>query len=212
MLAPVGLAALWFGGIAWLVVISAACAGLLLEWVGLCRRFSSRLAVPIGILGGAVIVGSAVALVWLRADPKAGRDDVLFMVLVVWASDIGAYAAGRAIGGRLLSPLISPAKTWAGALGGLVSAVVGGCLVAAALGPGLASVPGAAAASAVLGTAAQLGDLAESAAKRVAGVKDSGWLIPGHGGLLDRLDGTVAAALAALLLAALSGRGVVFWR
>ena len=181
------------------IVLGAGCA---LAW-GLGRR--ADLAAGIPYLGCA-----AVALVWLRGDGDAGRANVLFMLLVVWASDIGAYAAGRVVGGPKLAPRISPGKTWAGAAGGLFAAIAAGAAVALALEGGTVShiVPVAAG----IGIAAQLGDLLESAVKRHYGVKDSGSLIPGHGGLLDRLDGVLLAAPAAALLAAALGRGVELWR
>jgi phosphatidate cytidylyltransferase len=213
VLGPLGLLVLWTGGIAWRALICAACLGVLSEWAGLCRKFAAaRGAAVVAVGGGAAICLASATLIWLRDDPLAGRDDVLFLVLVVWASDIGAYTAGRLFGGPALSPSISPAKTWAGAAGGLLAALGGGALVAAVVTGGVMPGWGALRAALLLGLAAQLGDLAESAAKRAAGVKDSGWLIPGHGGLLDRLDGTIAGALAAGLLAMLAGRGVVFWR
>ncbi len=131
------------------------------------------------------------ALLWLRADGATGRWNVLFVVFVVWASDIGAYAAGRLIGGTKLAPSISPGKTWSGAAGGLLAAVLVALAVAAVSGPVSARVVAVAAGLSVI---SQLGDLFESWMKRHLGVKDSGRLIPGHGGLLDRLDGLLAAA------------------
>jgi phosphatidate cytidylyltransferase len=138
-----------------------------------------------------------IALLWIATGPH-GRAAIFFLLAVVWASDIGAYAAGRVIGGPRLAPTLSPNKTWAGACGGLLgSALVG--LGAARLMGGSGAV--LVAASLVLSVAAQLGDLAESFAKRKFGVKDSGSLIPGHGGLLDRLDSLLtAAALPGVLL------------
>lgn len=161
---------------------------------------------------GLPYIGSAaVALIWLRDDPSAGRANLLFVVTVVWASDIGGYVVGRLVGGRRLAPSISPSKTWAGALGGLGAAIaVGG--VAAVLTQG-SPAPRAIVVAAGLGLVAQVGDLLESVVKRRFGVKDSGSLIPGHGGLLDRLDGLLAAGpAAALLLAFSAGRGVLLWR
>ncbi len=129
-----------------------------------------------------------------------GRVAILWLFGVVWASDIGAYAAGRAIGGPRLAPKLSPNKTWAGAMGGLLGAGLVGLAAAPFLG-GSAAL--AVAASLVLALAAELGDLAESFAKRHFGVKDSGGMIPGHGGLLDRLDSLLtAAAVQALMLLA----------
>ena len=153
---------------------------------------------------------AAVALVWLREGGAPGRANVLFLVLVVWASDIGAYAAGRLLGGPKLAPALSPGKTWTGAAGGLLAAVVTGVVVAALLQPESGLRAGLLAAG--LGVASQAGDLLESGIKRHFGVKDTGRLIPGHGGLLDRLDGLLAAAPAAAALAVMMGRGGVIWQ
>jgi phosphatidate cytidylyltransferase len=166
---------------------------------------------PVSLAAGVPYVGLAtLALIWLRDDPAAGRANVLFLILVVWASDIGAYAFGRMLGGKLLAPSISPAKTWAGAVGGLAfSALVG--LLAASWLAGAPPTWRAAGTACLISVVAQAGDLLESLIKRRFGVKDSGRLIPGHGGLLDRLDGVLAAAPVAALLAFALGRGVVLW-
>jgi phosphatidate cytidylyltransferase len=161
------------------------------------------------------IGAGALALVWLRQQPDTGGANVIVLLLVIWASDIGAYIAGRAIGGPRLAPSISPGKTWSGAVGGLVaSASVG--LVACALlgGAGRFSLVMAlrqAGFAALIGLIGQFGDLFESQLKRTFGVKDSGSMIPGHGGLLDRLDAVLTAAPATALLALVLGRGVVLW-
>jgi phosphatidate cytidylyltransferase len=191
-------------------------AGFAALWA-LARRVPSR--VPerepgssANLAAGVLYVGLAcIAIVWLRNDPVAGRHNVLFLVLIVWASDVGAYLAGRLIGGPRLAPRISPRKTWAGAIGGLAAGIGIGFLVAASTpdGGGLWRIGPVAA---FLAAVAQIGDLIESLIKRRFGVKDSSGLIPGHGGLLDRLDGMLTAAPAAALLALAIGRGVVLWR
>lgn len=165
----------------------------------------------LGFASGVLCIGVAcVALVWLRSDAIVGPANLLFMLLVVWATDVGAYVVGRLAGGPKLAPAISPGKTWSGAVGGLVTAALVGEAYARAIYP---SMPGAAAALAVaLAAASQLGDLGESALKRWAGVKDSSRIIPGHGGLLDRLDGVLAAAPVAMALAAWVGRGKFLWQ
>ena len=170
--------------------ILAVGMALLLAW----RRGGSALS-----CGAAYVALPSLALIWLRALP-AGLAVVLLVMLTVWASDTGAYVAGRALGGPKLAPRISPSKTWSGAAGGLLAACLVGALfgvVGAVLHPLPSGTAGAALIAGLLGLAAQAGDLAESAAKRRFGVKDSGRLIPGHGGLLDRLDGLMAAAPAA---------------
>ena len=183
---------------------------LLLLGTGLVLLSTGRRALAAGVL----YVGlPLVALAWLRGAGEVGRANVLFVVLIVWASDIGAYLVGRMVGGPKLAPAISPGKTWSGAIGGLVIAMAVGEAAAHAFGGGLAPhVAGRAAAVAcMLGVASAAGDLVESWIKRRFGVKDSGRLIPGHGGLLDRLDGLLAAAPAASLLALVLGHGEVLW-
>jgi phosphatidate cytidylyltransferase len=151
---------------------------------------------------GLVYVGLPVfALLWLRDQP--GMEGLLlafWALAIVWATDIGAFFAGRAIGGPKIAPSISPNKTWAG--------LIGGCVAALLLGWALAHFAGLdwrlALASPVLAVLAQVGDFFESWMKRRAGVKDSGRLLPGHGGVLDRLDGLVTSVpFAALLVAVL---------
>ena len=125
----------------------------------------------------------------LRAIDQ-GREWVIFLVLVTFATDTCAYLVGRAVGKRPLAPLISPSKTLEGAMGGLAGALAAGPAAIALLSLDATLVEGLAL-GALLGTVGQLGDLAESRLKRNAGVKDSGWLLPGHGGLLDSLDSIV---------------------
>jgi phosphatidate cytidylyltransferase len=153
----------------------------------------------------------AVALVWLRQPSGSGGVNVIVLLLVVWSSDIGAYMAGRAIGGPRLAPAVSPGKTWSGAIGGLVAAAAVGAAASAILGKGAISWRPVGFAV-LLGVISQAGDLFESQLKRHFGVKDSGSMIPGHGGLLDRLDAVLTAAPAAALLALVLGRGVVLWK
>ncbi|WP_419898017.1 phosphatidate cytidylyltransferase [Roseomonas sp. USHLN139] len=162
---------------------------------------------------GVLYIGLAgIALIELRHDNDAGRGNVFFLIFVVWASDIGAYIVGRLVGGPKLAPSISPGKTRSGAVGGLLSSMLVGWLAADWLVPGNPAVLKVLAVAALLGIATQLGDLLESAVKRHFGVKDSSMLIPGHGGVLDRLDGLLAAAPVAALLAFAVGYGVPLWR
>ena len=144
------------------------------------------------------------AMVWLRAVPEIGLAILLWLLLVVWATDIMAYFVGRQIGGPKLAPSISPGKTWAGLWGGMAGAAVIGALAALVIGP-FRVLPSVALAAG-LAVVAQMGDLTESALKRQAGVKDSGGLIPGHGGLFDRLDGLLFAAPVLALVALIAGR------
>jgi len=146
----------------------------------------------------------AIALVSLRSDPQFGLLAVLFLFAVVWCEDSAAYIVGRLVKGPKLAPSISPGKTWSGACAGVVFPVLITLGVAAWIGQ--TSATALALVAALLAVAAQLGDLAESAMKRRFGIKDSSNLIPGHGGLLDRVDGLVFAAVAAGLLALLRDR------
>lgn len=155
-----------------------------------------------------------IASVLLRLDPVMGFAALMFVLVIVWVTDSGGYFAGRGIGGPKLWPRVSPKKTWAGAVGGFVASL--------AVGYGFAvfdlgrTVP-LLLAAAVLSVASQLGDLLESAVKRRFGVKDSSHIIPGHGGLMDRLDGFVAAVVLAALFGFLRGgadgvgRGLMIW-
>jgi phosphatidate cytidylyltransferase len=202
--------------------VSAVAASLLafvgLAWIGLVAL--AIVAAAVWHLGGKIVpalgvayVGlTAVSLVWLRGGSDAGAANVLFVLLIVWATDIAAYAVGRLVGGRRLAPAISPGKTVSGAIGGLAGALLIGWIAAAAFGGG--AMPGSLVLleTAALSIVAQAGDLLESWIKRRYGVKDSGHLIPGHGGLLDRLDGVLTAAPLAALLALFAEPGVRFWQ
>ncbi len=144
----------------------------------------------------------SLSLELLRHGP-AGLAQVIFLFAVVWATDIAAYFTGRAIGGPKLWPAVSPKKTWSGALGGLAAAAI--CGVAAAAVAGAKGLFAIAVLAALMSIASQGGDLFESSLKRRFGVKDSGWIIPGHGGLLDRVDGLVTAALVAAVFVVVRG-------
>jgi phosphatidate cytidylyltransferase len=133
------------------------------------------------------------ALVWLRDGAHAGWPSVFFVFLVIWGTDVGAFFVGRALGGPRLAPGISPNKTWSGAFGGLAVAATAALIWGEAFSPAAVSVQTVAIAL-VLSLVGQVGDLFESAVKRRYGVKDSGDLIPGHGGMLDRIDALLAAA------------------
>lgn len=144
---------------------------------------------------------SAISLSLLRGDEPFGFTAICFLFAVVWSTDIAAYFNGRALGGPKLAPRFSPNKTWSGALGGAAAAVAGGILVASLVAaPGSWIVPLLAL---LLSIVSQIGDLAESWVKRQFGAKDSGRLLPGHGGVLDRVDGLVAAAALLYLFGAI---------
>jgi phosphatidate cytidylyltransferase len=150
------------------------------------------------LLGLGYVSIPALALVELRADPQAGLVSIYWLFCVIWMADTCAYFAGRLIGGPKLWPAVSPKKTWAGLYGAMVGAVLAS--VAVTLVAGLSFSVSLLIMAAILAVVEQGGDLYESALKRKAGVKDSGTLIPGHGGALDRVDGLLAAATAAWAL------------
>jgi len=159
---------------------------------------------------GAVWIGaSCVALLWLAAEPGIGRQTVLWIFGLVWATDSAAYLVGRFVGGPRLAPIWSPKKTWSGALGGLVAGGAVGIATAKLMGmPGISPTLWLSLGLSVL---EQMGDLAESAAKRRFGVKDMSGLIPGHGGILDRVDGMLAVVTAVALLALIRGASPLAW-
>ena len=168
------------------------------------------------VAGGIPYAGAlGVAPIVLRSDSEQGFWAVILLFAVVWTTDIAAYFVGRAVGGPKLMPHVSPKKTWSGAVGGTVAAVVVALAVAeAAALPGLFAI---AMLAVVLSVLAQAGDLFESFLKRRFGTKDSSHLIPGHGGLMDRLDGFIAASVAAALIGLARGgfeapaRGLLVW-
>lgn len=166
---------------------------------------------PRWIAAGVAYIGlPCMALIWLRAEPGGGSL-ILWLLLAVWATDIGAFFAGRLIGGPLLAPRLSPKKTWAGLAGGAVSAALVGALlrwVDPQAPPGLTLML----AGVIVAVTAQAGDLGESWVKRRFGVKDASQLIPGHGGLFDRVDGLLTAALAVAIWQWATGAVPLTWR
>jgi len=164
---------------------------------------------PWGGLGILWIGLPCVLAVWLREHVPNGGWAVLWVLATVWAMDSGAYFAGRRFGGPLLAPRISPKKTWSGLLGGLAAAGLAGAVAGSLAGGALLAT---AALSVLLAGVSHVGDLAESAVKRHFHRKDSGTLIPGHGGVLDRMDAQLFALPCAALLAALNGGMLLPWR
>jgi phosphatidate cytidylyltransferase len=195
------------------ILVLAALAAAATIWL---RRPDGLPAAPSWAAAGVVYAG---VLLWcalvLRGDPEMGRAALLFLFASVWATDIFAYLTGRALGGPLLWPRISPNKTWAGAFGGLAGGIAAGTVVAYASAGTQPLVAGVLALT--LSIAAQAGDLLESWVKRQFGAKDASTLIPGHGGVMDRVDGLLLAAMAAVLIGALrfgpaaSARGLLLW-
>lgn len=184
----VALLAAVAGGYAFAVLVAAAATAMFYEWLRIVRGWGLAWAA-----GGFVYcLAPALALLWIR--DRSGDDGLtllLWAFLVTWATDIGAFFVGRRFGRRKLAPSISPGKTVEGLWGGVATAALLGAAWVWATGLGAALLLLAP----VFALAAQAGDLFESRMKRVAGVKDSGNWLPGHGGLLDRLDGLVPVAV-----------------
>ncbi|VIO74821.1 Phosphatidate cytidylyltransferase [Bradyrhizobium ivorense] len=212
-------------------VVGPGVAALLLAGLGLIagRIDAALIVLAIGAVAVALTSGerrnwatagllyaaaAEVASVLVRLDTAKGFGALMFVLLVVWVTDIGGYFAGRSIGGPKLWVRISPKKTWAGAIGGFAASL----LVAAGFAAfEIGSTAPLLVLGALLSVVSQLGDLFESAVKRRFGVKDSSHIIPGHGGVLDRLDGFVAAVIVAAILGFVRGgadgvgRGLMVW-
>jgi phosphatidate cytidylyltransferase len=222
MLVKGGQTAVLAAGALALVLISAAlnlhdvgmaiiCVGAGVLATGAFTTQHARLWAPAGMIYAGLAL---LAAILIRQDAQHGFAALLFVLLIVWLTDILGYFAGRGIGGPKLWVQVSPNKTWAGAIGS-----TGGSLVFAIVYAwlGFGEMVPLAILGVVLSVMAQLGDLLESAVKRHFGVKDSSHLIPGHGGLLDRLDGLVAALVAAALIGAVRsgtdavGHGLLIW-
>lgn len=192
-------AALWLGGAVWALFVGLIAAGVLLEWsklaLGLTESLPARL---LWHLGGLFYVGLACATLLILRSPFFGPLPVLTVIGTVIAIDVWAYFTGRQFGGAKIAPAISPSKTWSGLFGGMVGAAIVLYFTHrsdwrwALAGPPVAVV-------------AQAGDFFESWMKRRAGVKDSGKLLPGHGGLLDRVDGLIAVLFVIGVIGAISG-------
>lgn len=187
LLIAVALAAAAVGGTIFALLVAAVATGMFYEWTRLTRGWGAGWYLS----GLCYALVPALSLLWIRERDSHGLELLLWVFLVTWSTDIGAYFVGRSLGRRKLAPNVSPGKTFEGLYGGIAAAtLIGGAWVLAiGLGkPLLALAP-------VLAVAAQAGDLFESGLKRRAGVKDSGHLLPGHGGLLDRVDGLVPVAV-----------------
>jgi phosphatidate cytidylyltransferase len=248
VMAPIAVAAVWFGSPYFDLLVFAFSAGMMWEWSRMCApKYHNGISVVTAValavamimygagqaefivmpLAIAVIIAAArsranwllagfgvlyislaaLSALWLRSQDGDGLLIIMWLFLVVWATDIGGYAFGKTIGGPKLAPRFSPKKTWAGLIGGMACAAVIGVLVtyfsSGTINWSIVAV------SMVLAIVAQIGDLGESALKRRFKVKDSSKLIPGHGGLLDRADGMLSVfpvAFAVIYFAGLSLR------
>lgn len=251
VLAPIALACMWFGGVAfWILVLvlavllawewnrlygganapmlvhgATAVAALAVGawgpmWLALCivgggallawvTAFATDRRIWWAFCGVLYLVLPCLALLWLRNVAEPGREWTLWLLGVIWATDTGAYFVGRGVGGPKLAPRVSPKKTWAGLIGGMASAALVGVVLALIFDfRGLGAL---AAGGVIVAVVSQIGDLTESAIKRHFRVKDSSHLIPGHGGVLDRLDGLLFATPALALVLLITG-GEAIWR
>jgi phosphatidate cytidylyltransferase len=216
ILAPLVLAITWYGGWPFVALWTIAACIVLWEWSMLAKAAPSA-----GPYVGWMIAGLAYAAVLalapaiLRSDAALGFVAIVFLFAIVWTTDALAYFAGRAFGGPKLMPAVSPKKTWSGAAGGTLGAVAAGLIVVKVAG--LQLTVAVAAVALLLSVVSQIGDLVESAVKRRFNAKDASQLIPGHGGLMDRLDGFLTAVLAAVMVGLLRGgfdgsaRGLLVW-
>ena len=184
-------------------------AGVALTGVVLYMLLSDSSRRSWSVLGAVYILIPMGALLWIRLDPQWGLLTVVWMLLTVWATDTGAYFAGKSIGGPKMAPRFSPNKTWAGLFGGIIAAVVSSMVLGQIAGAGTPALLGLFGALAAV--AGQVGDVFESAIKRHFGVKDSGTIIPGHGGLFDRLDSLLFVATIVAAGNLLTGK-VVIWQ
>jgi phosphatidate cytidylyltransferase len=204
VLAPLALIAAYLGGLFFVLFWAIAASIVLWEWARIVVQAKLRGFAFIDWLAAGVAYAAVLlfAPLILRRDPMLGFAAIVFLFAVVWATDIAAYFAGRALGGPKLWPAVSPKKTWSGAAGGTLGGIAAGVLTVKLMG---------------ISVAAQAGDLLESAVKRHFGAKDAGSIIPGHGGLMDRLDGFLTAAAAAAMVGLLRGgiedpaRGLLVW-
>jgi phosphatidate cytidylyltransferase len=213
VIAPIAILVAWTGG--WLFVLFWSAAALIVfyEWTKVVAGARQR--VMWVAVGAGYAAAMLAATLLIRADAAFGFAAMVFVFAVVWFTDIAAYFVGRRVGGPKLMPRVSPNKTWSGAVGGTLAAIVAGALIAMAFGLGSMAV--LCAVAAVLAVVSQAGDLLESALKRHFNVKDASQLLPGHGGLMDRLDGYATAVVAAALVGLARGgfeipaRGLLVW-
>ena len=203
-LAPIVLLIVYVGSPFFEILIGLAALIMAQEWKKLCKGHVFWL-----IVGFFYISLPCLALLSLRANTSYGQETLFWLLSIVWAADTGAYIFGRLIGGWKLAPIISPNKTWSGFIGGIVLASIAGISVALLLK--LEASILMLLLSAFIGAFSQAGDLVESWFKRYFEVKDTGCIIPGHGGLLDRVDGLLVAASVVSIIDIFSQNGIFTW-
>ncbi|MBT3917126.1 MAG: phosphatidate cytidylyltransferase [Rhodospirillaceae bacterium] len=212
VMAPLALAAMWFGFPYFELMVGGVGVLAALEWQRLIRSNGPQQRNISWLLFGLLyIFVPCLILVWLRDIDGQGRQVVIWLFAIIWATDIGAYFSGKSIGGPKLAPTISPNKTWAGFFGGLFFAGLMGFILNSYAEPSFDMLE-IFIASVALSIVGQLGDLLESWVKRTFEVKDSGSLIPGHGGVLDRIDAILLAIPVAGIIVLIYDIGEVPWK
>jgi phosphatidate cytidylyltransferase len=212
VMAAMALTTAWAGGIVFALFWCAAAVIVFWEWRGIVRSSPNRLLWIAAGAGYAAVLAAAPPL--LRFDPSYGLSAIIFVFVIVWSTDIFGYVVGRLIGGPKLLPAVSPKKTWSGAIGGTLGAIAGAGVAAVVFDAALPAMLGLAV---CLSIASQAGDLLESAVKRKFEIKDASHIIPGHGGVMDRVDGfIVACGFAAIIGVARggwshAGQGLLVW-
>lgn len=212
VMAAIALVAIYAGPVGVVLITALVLGGIAAEWrILVLRGMGPALAAG----GGTYLLIAGFSFLYLYFGPyfdntdELSRNSLLWFLALIVANDSFAYGVGRIVGGPRLAPRISPKKTWSGTLGGVAAAAIAAGLAAWAMGaadPGLLAAVGLG-----LGVVAQIGDLAESRVKRQLGVKDASKLIPGHGGLLDRVDGLAAAAIVLAAAQLLSATAPLQW-
>jgi phosphatidate cytidylyltransferase len=212
VLVPLALGTAYWGGWPYAAFWAVGALAVLYEWMALVNGPNAQ---PLWRIAGLFYASALFAgAVLLRNDPTYGLPAILLLFAVVWSTDIAGYFVGRAIGGAKLAPRISPGKTWAGAIGGGAAAVLAALCVAWATQSRIVPLLML---GLLLSIASQAGDLLESFIKRRFGAKDAGFLIPGHGGVMDRVDGFWAALMVAGIIGLARGgfetpaRGLMLW-
>tara|TARA_B100000315_G_scaffold194030_1_gene184629 strand:- start:9041 stop:9706 length:666 start_codon:yes stop_codon:yes gene_type:complete len=212
VMAPLALAALWFGFPYFELMVGVVGVLAAWEWLRLIGSNGPQPQQIVWLIVGLLyILVPCVILIWLRDIDSQGRQIIIWLFSVIWATDIGAYFSGRTFGGPKLAPIISPNKTWAGFFGGLIFACVTGLVLNIYAEPSFATAE-IIIACAGLSIIGQFGDLLESWVKRRFEVKDSGALIPGHGGVLDRIDAILLATPVTGLIVLFYEIGEVPWK
>ena len=204
VLGPLVLLVIYFGSFYFQILVIIGTIILTIEWWHMTNKKAIWL-----FLGLFYIGAGCISLILIRNSSLMGQETTIWLFIIIWATDIGAYFSGKMLGGPKLAPMISPQKTWAGLVGGMAFAALASILVNYFIN--IENLLGLIIISSFLGAVCQSGDLLESYAKRYFNVKNSGKILPGHGGLLDRVDGLLAASLLVAGFQWVKGKGILEW-